>query len=320
MGLGTLVGNERICAQLQRPGRLPNTILLAGPKGIGKHTLAQLLAQTMVCEDEAHAPCLRCRSCLNVEKGIHPDVIPLERFLEKEEQDKEIKIAPIRLLRQDAYIRPNQARRKVYLLSRADRMNENAQNALLKLLEEGPSYAAFLLLTDNPMGLLATIRSRCVRYDLSPVTVEEGLPVLRKRFPDRSEQEWKDALLRSGGILGQAIDDLSGHVETDEDTAKALNGLIAALSNPSELALMEWSVKYQLEKPSRAQLTAFYQGWNAFVLGDLKAEKKQTALTPKQLLDAQTLARQGLGALDRNVAAAHSIGWFAAELWELMGK
>lgn len=320
MSLGKLAGNERICRQLRRPGHLPNTILLAGPQGSGKHTLAVILAQAMVCEDPDHAPCFRCKGCLNVEKGIHPDVIRAEQFIRPEDQDKDIKVDPIRDLRQDAYIRPNQGRRKVYIISRADRMNENAQNALLKLLEEGPSYAAFLLLTDNPMGLLSTIRSRCFRYDMAPVSPSEGLPVLKERFPGRSEEELTTALSQAGGILGQAIAALEGVVETDDATAANLNRLVRVLKEPQELALMEWSVKYQLEKPSKQQLTAFYRAWNEFVLKELTDAEKETALTPRQLLEAQTLAREGLNVLDRNVAAAHSIGWFAAALWEVTEK
>lgn len=320
MSLGKLAGNERICRQLSRPGHLPNTILLSGPEGSGKHTLSAILAQAMVCEDPDHAPCFRCKGCQNVEKGIHPDVIRVEQFIKPEDLEKDIKVDPIRDLRQDAYIRPNQGRRKVYIISRADRMNENAQNALLKLLEEGPSYAAFLLLTDNPMGLLSTIRSRCFRYDMAPVSPEEGLPVLKNRFPGRSDDELKSAISHAGGILGQAISQLEGVAETDEATSQTLSSLIRVLKQPEELALMEWSVKYQLEKPSKQQLTAFYRAWNDFVLKELTAQQKETALTPQQLLAAQTLAREGLNVLDRNVATAHSIGWFGASVWELVEK
>lgn len=322
MSLGKLAGNDRICQQLRRPGHLPNTILLAGPNGSGKHTLAILLAQAMVCEHPDQAPCLQCRSCLNVEKGIHPDVISVEQFMAPEDvnQDKDIKVDPIRQLREDAYIRPNQGRRKVYLIPRAHRMNENAQNALLKLLEEGPSYAAFLLLSDNPMGLLSTIRSRCFRYDMAPVSPDQGLPVLQERFPGRGDDELKTAISRCDGILGQAIALLEGDAVTDESVSAVLTNLVNALTKPDELTLMEWSVRYQLEKPSKQQLTAFYRSWNDFVLKELTARQRETALTSAQLLASQTLARQGLAALDFNVAAAHSIGWFAAELWEIAEK
>ncbi len=93
--------------------------------------------------------------------GHSPDVIPVERFMEAKDVGGELKVGPIRDLRSDAFIRPNEARSKVYLIENAQNMNPNAQNALLKVLEEGPPYAAFLLMTDRAGALLETIRSRC---------------------------------------------------------------------------------------------------------------------------------------------------------------
>ena len=80
----------------------------------------------------------------------------------------------VRQLRADAYIRPNEGERKVYLLEGADRMNASAQNAMLKLLEEGPAYAAFLLLAENGGGVLQTVRSRCEELSLTPVPPGEA--------------------------------------------------------------------------------------------------------------------------------------------------
>lgn len=165
------MGNEHLKAQLAAMTEPPHACILSGPKGSGRHTLARILAQAMVCEhpQAQERPCQCCRSCRKVAQGIHPDVIPVERFLEPE--SKEIKVDAARQLRQDAYIRPNEGRRKVYLLDRP--LNGNAQNALLKLLEDGPSYAAFLLLTDQPASLLETVRSRCVHFRLTPPREEE---------------------------------------------------------------------------------------------------------------------------------------------------
>lgn len=180
-----LVGNERLKEQLAAMTEPPHACILSGPEGSGRHTLARILAQAMVCEhpQAQEHPCTLCRSCQKVAQGIHPDVIPVERFLEPE--SKEIKVDAARQLRQDAYVRPNEGRRKVYILDKP--LNGNAQNALLKLLEDGPAYAAFLILTDQPGSLLETVRSRCVHFRLTPPQ-EDG------QAGTRWGQVWAEAL------------------------------------------------------------------------------------------------------------------------------
>ncbi|MBQ3089123.1 MAG: DNA polymerase III subunit delta [Oscillospiraceae bacterium] len=314
MSLGPLLGNERITRAFLRRDRLPNAILIAGAKGSGKSVLARLMAQAMVCS-QPNAPCLTCRDCRNVERGVHPDVVRVEQFIKKEDLEKDtIKVDPIRALRDDVFIRPNQAQQKVYLISRADRMNEQAQNALLKTLEEGPAYATFLLLADQPMGLLLTIRSRCFRYDMTPLNPEEALPSLRERFPDRSQAALQEAIHQSGGILGQAIALLEGQSGLEETTLARLEELLGLLKEPGELALMEWSVGYQLDKPSRTQLMAFFRALSGRIPGLLREEM---GISPRGLMRTEELCRKAMAYLDNNGAAAHCLGWFAASLWEL---
>lgn len=119
------------------------------------------LARKLVCSDPEHRPCGVCRDCRKVLEGIHPDVISVEQFMEDKDVGGEVKVKPIRALRNDVFIKPNEARRKVYLIQNAHQMNLSAQNSMLKVLEEGPDYAAFVLLSDSAGGLLETIRSRC---------------------------------------------------------------------------------------------------------------------------------------------------------------
>lgn len=116
----------------------------------------------------------------------------------------------VRALRSDAYIRPNEGERKVYILEGADRMNASAQNAMLKLLEEGPAYAAFLLLSENAGGILETVRSRCETLTLDPVAPDECLAWLQARFPQASRDELADAANRCQGLLGRAVEQLAG--------------------------------------------------------------------------------------------------------------
>ena len=197
MNLSALAGNERVKEQLSRQERgrgLSHAYILSGPENSGRHTLARLLAAGMLCTAQGERPCGRCTSCVKVAKGLHPDV----SLISGPGEGKPITVDQVRTLRADAYIRPNEGDRKIYLLEGADQMNASAQNAMLKLLEEGPPYSAFLLIAGNAGGLLQTVRSRCEELALLPAG-EEGNPA-----PDPEQLalagRLADALERAGEL------------------------------------------------------------------------------------------------------------------------
>ncbi|MGM9537703.1 MAG: ATP-binding protein [Candidatus Onthomonas sp.] len=322
MNLTRLAGNERIKEQLSGAAHLPHAIILGGPEGCGKHTLARLLAQAMVCEGPGEVPCGICRSCRQVEQEIYPDMPPMSSFVDPKDRDKKgIVVETIRNLRRDVFIRPNQGRRKIYRIDQADKMNLESQNALLKVLEDGPDYAAFLLLTENPLVLLPTIRSRCVRYDLAPVFGQEALELLKSRFPQREEQELQAAISAVDGVLGQAIRQLEGQWE-DPKITEALTDLAKALTHRSELELMEWSVGLQNDKLTREQLGRLYQAlleaMAAALTGAPAGQIWRDCLTRRQQAELSQLARTGLQAVEGNISPGHSLGWFAVSAWELL--
>ena len=122
--------------------------------GEDRAALGDRLVSAWVCTGE-EPPCGVCSGCRKAAQGIHPDVIRADA------DGEALKAEAVRSLRADAYIRPNEAPRKVYILEHSERLNETSQNILLKLVEEGPPYACFLFLAPNPEQLLPTIRSRC---------------------------------------------------------------------------------------------------------------------------------------------------------------
>ncbi len=153
--------------ELAGRNQLSHAFLLLGADGKAREKAAQFAAAALLCEG-AEKPCGRCVHCRKLRKGIHPDLIRLERLKEK----REITVEQIRALRQDASVLPNEAGRKVFLIPEADAMNIPAQNALLKVLEEPPAYAAFLLMGANPGSFLQTVRSRCVELRVSGEAAE----------------------------------------------------------------------------------------------------------------------------------------------------
>lgn len=127
-----------------------------------RETLARGLAAAMLCEGPYPRPCGKCRHCRKALQGIHPDIIRVERAADdKGVRKREIQVSQVRFMVSDAQVMPNEAERKVYVMSDADTMNVSAQNALLKLLEEPPGSAAMILCAANPDHLLPTVRSRC---------------------------------------------------------------------------------------------------------------------------------------------------------------
>ena len=141
---------------MELPNPLSHAYLVSGGSADSRGALIARMAAAYLCEGE-HPPCGQCRACRKVRAATHPDVSRTSPPPDK----AEIVVDQIRALRAGAYIRPNEGKRKVFVIDPADAMNPAAQNALLKVLEDGPAYAAFLLLADRPGALLDTVRSRC---------------------------------------------------------------------------------------------------------------------------------------------------------------
>ena len=152
-------GLARQIRRLAQHGALPHAAILSGSGD--RLGAARFFAAALICRSEGERPCLRCAACRKVLEDIHPDV-----RLVLEAERKELSVDAVRQLRQDVYIRPNEAQRKVYVFTDCAQLNERDQNVLLKIVEEGPAYAAFLFCADSASALLPTIRSRCVELKL----------------------------------------------------------------------------------------------------------------------------------------------------------
>ena len=250
MGFDALLGNDRLknnlIATLAR-GRNSHFYLISGPKGSGRHTLANLLAAAIQCEGQ-DKPCLRCSACRKVLSGTHPDFLSVI--------DPEHKTVPVRMVRDaraDMYVMPNEGHKKIYLFPQE--LGVEGQNALLKILEEPPQHGVFILLTDNPEKVLPTVRSRCTELALTALPEAILTRELEKRFPDADPDTRLAAAQRSGGFLGQAID----LIQQGQGVSAQTTNFLQAFARQNALALVQ--VLVPMEKWKRDQLIPELQVW-----------------------------------------------------------
>jgi len=169
-GFNAVPGNDRIKKILRlalEKGRVPNSLIFSGPRGVGKRRLALVLAQAINCERGTAGPCGACAACLKIANGKLPDV------WEVEPDGQSIKIEQMQAVRQAAYVRPLAARRRVFIIPDADKMTADAANCMLKILEEPPAYSHIILVTSMAHLILPTIKSRCQVLNFSPIGREE---------------------------------------------------------------------------------------------------------------------------------------------------
>ncbi|CCY58559.1 putative uncharacterized protein [Clostridium sp. CAG:632] len=163
-----VVGHESIIGHFKssiEQGKVAHAYLIHGEKGTGKKMLAGLFAKTLQCEAGGTDPCGTCRSCIQCDSGNQPDIIWVTH-----EKPTVISVDDIReQVNNDIIIKPYSSRYKIYIIPEAELMNPQAQNALLKTIEEPPEYAIIMLLTNNLDKMLPTILSRCITLNLKPV-------------------------------------------------------------------------------------------------------------------------------------------------------
>ncbi len=180
-GFKDIIGHEQIIEHLQnaiRMDKISHAYILNGPAESGKMMLAEAFAMTLQCEKGESEPCLLCRSCKQAVDHNQPDIIYVTH-----EKPNTIGVDDIRKqLNNDIVIKPYSSRYKIYIVDEAEKMNQQAQNALLKTIEEPPAYAVILLLTTNADSFLPTILSRCITLNLKAVKDSEIKAYLMKTY------------------------------------------------------------------------------------------------------------------------------------------
>jgi DNA polymerase-3 subunit delta' len=222
-----IVGHRRLVGLLARAiehGSLPPSLIFAGPEGVGKRQVALAVAQAVNClspvTDAATGlrdACGACAACGKIARGQHPDVLRVTRFEDK----SEIIIDQVReVVRQVGY-RPFEGRQRVVVFERADDLNPNSQNALLKVLEEPPPNNVFVLVTAMPAELLDTVRSRCCQLRFAPLAPGDIASALIARH-GYGERDARAAAAMAAGSFGRALESASGEVAEARAVAAAI--------------------------------------------------------------------------------------------------
>lgn len=170
MNFSNIIGNENVKDLLNNSIKIKNLVhsyMFIGPDGIGKKLFAKELSKIILCDNDIGA-CETCSSCIKFNGGNHPDFMLVDS-----EDGKSIKISQIRLLQEEISQKPIISNHKVYIVNNSDLMTIEAQNCLLKTLEEPPEYATIILVLSNENKLLSTIKSRCAKIVFNKLTDNE---------------------------------------------------------------------------------------------------------------------------------------------------
>lgn len=230
----SLLGHEHPIAQFRRTvqnGTLAAAYLITGPAGIGKYTLARIVAQQCLCPElrPDDAPCGQCRSCARIVAGQHPDVLTLAPDPEKARP--EIPIAAVRAVCARLQLHPLEGARKFVLIDQADALHPAAASAILKTLEEPPAHSHFLLISARPHRLLPTIRSRCQTIALSPLPNAPLLHYLERQGMETAEA--RQRMVLAEGSIGRA---LALPIAAFSETIQDWHQLLAAHADPLPIA------------------------------------------------------------------------------------
>ena len=250
-GFQDIVGHKQVVEHLQNAmenDHISHAYILHGEHGSGKSLLAATFAMTLQCEKGGKEPCGQCRSCKQALTHNQPDIIYVQH-----EKPNTISVDDIRRqINGDIEIKPYSSKYKIYIIDEADKLNQQAQNALLKTIEEPPSYAVVLLLVSNISALLPTILSRCVTLKLG--TVEDSLirDFLMEHLgvPDYTANI---CVAFAGGYLGKAVE-----LASNEDFNNMKRDILSLLKDITQMELSDMVQRVKALQEYKLRMDDFF--------------------------------------------------------------
>ncbi len=317
-----------ILTRVLSAGRVPQALLLAGPAGVGKFTTALAIARALNCQAAQQGiPCESCRSCERITAGQFSDVVVVSRG---DLASISIKVVREKILSVIGY-RPFEGRRRVFIIDGADDLTWEAQDSLLKTLEEPPPAAIIILVTSAPDSLRATVLSRCRRLRFSTLTDAEVAAVLVERF-DMDAASARSRASVAGGSVSQALAIDGGSLEDDRDAAFGVLQAASGGAIAPKLKAAAAFVTHEKKRRSREAVGARLDHL-ASLLRDLTlaAEGRAdeavanpdladalgglaTHWAPERLLQAFAAVARARNALDRNASPKIVADWVAVQL------
>ena len=214
-----IIGNDKIKEALEKTvneNKVSHSYMFVGIDGIGKQLVAKKFAQAILCTKETEKSCNQCKSCIEFMSNNHPD------FLYLEPDGNSIKIEQIRYLQRKIQEKPIISNKKVYIINDADKMTTEAQNCLLKTLEEPPEYGTIILIGSNENAFLNTIKSRCMKISFRPIESKYIKQYMEKIYEKKNISQ--NMLEAFQGSIGKAIN-LKDKKEQYENIEKMIERL-----------------------------------------------------------------------------------------------
>lgn len=248
MNFKNLLGNDKIKRELLdvvHSGNVSHSYIFVGEEGLGKCLFALDFAKLILCMSENKLECNNCESCVKFSSQNHPD------FIKVEPDGNSIKIAQMREMQENIYQKPIVSSKKVFIINNAEKMTQEAQNSLLKTLEEPPSYIVIILIVSNENLLLNTIKSRCLKLNFQNIEKTEILKYLES---NNLSQEFTDNMINlCNGSIGK-LEKISQNIELYRNVENIIINILNARYDSVMDAINDSEILYKSKEKITSML------------------------------------------------------------------